>query len=129
MQTIVEFATKNKISIRSEWAERNPNMDESNMDHWRFTLQTRSKRMSGYFSKGYGHSGKKPNVYEVLSCLASDSAGTSQSFDDWASELGYDTDSRSAEKAYKACRKISEKLIRFLGDDIYQELLYETESY
>ena len=130
MQTIVEFATRNKIGIQSEWADHNPNMaDFNNMDHWKFTIRMGKKRMSGYFSKGYGYHRKEPNVYEVLSCLASDSAGIEQSFDDWVSDLGHDTeDVRTAQKTYKAWRKASDKLRRFLGDDLYQELLYETVS-
>jgi hypothetical protein len=32
-------------------------------------------------------------------------------------ELGYDSDSRKAEKTYKACEKIAKDLRRLLGDD------------
>ncbi len=39
------------------------------------------------------------------------------SFDEWARDLGYDTDSRRAEKTYKQVVSQTAKLKRFLGED------------
>lgn len=49
---------------------------------------------------------RAPRLGEVLWSLSSDALTVwdGQTFSDWASELGYDDDSRKAEKAYNGCR-------------------------
>lgn len=132
--TLREFIRKNHIRIKNEWTDSNPCMDDSsNMDHWKVTVyaQPNIKRtqMMIYFSKGYGHHGKEPQVDEVLDCLLSDSAGVenARSFEDWASDYGYDTDSHKAEKIFKNCEMQAAKLRKLLGDNAYNTLLWETE--
>lgn len=44
-----------------------------------------------------------PTAAAVLYCLLSDASATDQCFADWASEYGYDTDSRKAFAIYEAC--------------------------
>jgi hypothetical protein len=46
---------------------------------------------------------------------------------DWAGEYGYDTDSRKAEKTFRACQRQRAKLFAFLGPELYQTLLWDTE--
>lgn len=59
----------------------------------------------------------QPDFADVLSSLVMD-AGVldSSSFEDWASEFGYDTDSRTAEKLYRACLEIALKLRNSIGE-------------
>ena len=64
---------------------------------------------------------------EVLNCLASESSGTDQDFADWCSDLGYDTDSREAERLYKVCLHQAGRLRRFLGDEQHERLLYHVD--
>ena len=87
-------------------------------------------RLTTYFSMGYGHHGAEPSAFEVLSCLASDAASieNARSFEDWAADLGWDADSRKAEKCFKACEHSAKRLKAFLGDDLYQTALYRTEG-
>lgn len=135
--TIAQFVKDNRISMTAEWADRNPHMDDSaNMDHWKVTLRRgesgKSKKryaMTTYFSQGYGHNGKEPKVTSVLDCLASDSSSieNARSFEDWANDFGYDTDSRKAEKTFKTCEHQAKRLKNFLGDDLYEQLLWHTE--
>lgn len=58
-----------------------------------------------------------PDSVDVLASLARDSdvldAG---GFENWASDLGYDTDSRQAEVIYRACLDIALKLRSALGE-------------
>lgn len=56
----------------------------------------------------------QPDLVDVIYCLTSDAncVRYGQSFEDFASELGYDEDSRSAERTYNACRDIWSSLIR-----------------
>jgi hypothetical protein len=127
--TIEQFVTDNGITLRAERTDRNPNMaDSANMDHWKTTLRRGKARMTVTFSMGYGHKGAEPKVTDVLDSLASDAAMTDDySFDDWCGEYGYDTDSRAALKTYNACVHSAKRLRTFLGDDLYDTLLWHTE--
>ena len=98
--------------------DRNPNMEDSaNMDHWRCTLTYEGRRMSVYYSMGSGHHGKEPTALEVLDCLAMDATYADESFADFCGNCGYDTDSRKAERIYKACQSINVRLHKLLGAD------------
>lgn len=128
--TISEFIKANRIKLTAERADSNPTMDNSeNMDHWKCLLARPGKRMTVYFSMGYGHNGKPPEAAGVLDCLSSDafSIENAQSFEDWAADYGYDTDSRSAEKTFKTCEHQAKRLRSFLGNKLYKQLLYSTE--
>lgn len=110
--------------------DHNPNMEGGEkMDHWRVTLRRPGNRkMTVYFSMGSGHNGKEPDAADVLDCLASDASGVenSQSFEDWCSEYGYNTDSRKAHRTYTICKREAERLRKFL-DAGYERLLWNTE--
>lgn len=71
----------------------------------------------------------KPKVEDLLDCLASDCSGydSSRCFEDWASDYGYDEDSRKAERVYSAIREERNKVEAFLGRETYNELLYKVE--
>lgn len=122
--SIAQFVLAHGITMTSEWADSNPNMPSREMDHWKVTVRAGRKQMTTYFSQGFGHNGKEPNVYDVLDCLASDASGADESFEGFCSNFGYDTDSRKAEKIYKACKHSGERLKKFLGDDAFQTLVY-----
>ena len=71
-----------------------------------------------------------PDPVDVLYSLTLDSGvldyGT---FEDWAAEFGYDTDSRSAEAAYRACLEIALKLRAAIGDAGLETLKTAFEDY
>lgn len=71
--------------------------------------------------------GKKyrPDLPSVLDCLASDAQSIvcAPLFEEWATECGYDTDSRKAEKTWKVCTEQRHLLERLLGSDAFEELL------
>jgi hypothetical protein len=85
---------------------------------WRVTLSYRGHKLSVDFFQGMAHE-KEPTAADVLSCLISDatSVENTRSFEEWCSDFGCDTDSRKAEKAFKACEAMVPKLRRLLGDD------------
>lgn len=57
-----------------------------------------------------------PSVADVLYSLVQDSSALdSGSFPDWASELGYDPDSRKAERTYNQCIEIGRTLRDLFG--------------
>lgn len=130
MKTLTTFVNENKIKMDVSWTDENKlNKEWKNANHYKVTLKYNVYQLTTYFSQGYGID-REPNAEDVLNCLASDSLGVdnARSFEEWAVEYGYDTDSRKAEKIYKTCEKQAKKLESFLGTERYQELLYNTES-
>lgn len=136
MGTLADFIQKKGIVAKAEWADRNPSMDNDSghmTRHFKVTLSymegDQRKRLTTYFSQGSAHT-KEPTAADVLDCLASDASGVENAgtFEEWASEYGYDEDSRKAERTYKICQKQAAQLRLFLNsDEAYQELLWETE--
>lgn len=133
MVTIKEFIETHGIKIKIiNRMYQNPHLKDFKGDHWEVVLHTPGmgvNEFATYFSKGFGHKGKKPTIAEVLDCLASDAAGyeNSKNFRDWAMECGYDTDSRKAVKTYHLVEKEATDLKTFLGKEAYDQLLWETE--
>jgi len=129
MITMQAFINKHRIRISVEYADANPNMGRQDMNHFKVTLRRLGRQLSIPFSQGYGISGE-PDAKSVLNCLASDASSLENAgnFESWAGEYGYDTDSRKAEKLYRAVEQQTAKLQRFLEPDQYQELLYQTET-
>lgn len=83
---------------------------------WKVTLTNgRGNRYTVPFYTGLGLTGE-PSAADVIQCLVSDAAGyrDAGTFEAWAGEYGYDTDSRAAHKTWKACRRISDRLDTFL---------------
>ena len=66
-----------------------------------------------------------PEIADVMDCIISDAQGFENSphFEDWASEYGYDTDSRTAEKTFNAVSHQTNRLKKFLGYSLYQVAL------
>lgn len=133
MQSIHDFVRKHGISISCTRTDKNPHMhadDKWQADHWKCSLKRKGgKRMTVHFSMGTGHGGKQPTAEEVLSAIASDASSVvnASGFEDWASDLGFETDSRKAHKTYNTVKKQAASLKKFIGD-AYEELLYETEG-
>ena len=123
-----QFIDHHTITLNATRTDRNPDMSDFEGDHWRVTLKRPGRRMSLYFSKGYGHGGAPPTTEGVLECLRSDACTDGDTFEEFCFSLGYDSDSRKAEKTYKAVQRHTDKLRRFLGADLFTELLQTEED-
>lgn len=75
-----------------------------------------------FYSQGSAHK-SPPTPDAVLWSLASDCRGADASFEEWASEIGWDTDSRRAERTYEAIQRTRRGLLRLLGRDAYAALI------
>ncbi len=130
METLQALIERTGITLTAKPTSHNPAMGDKDMDHWRVTLRRPDPRrqFTLVFSMGRGHNGAEPKADEVLDCLASDAAGyeNTTGFEDWAEYYGYDTDSRSAERTYRAVERETHRLSRFMGDE-YESLLWDTE--
>lgn len=63
-----------------------------------------------------------PDPIEVLWSIARDSDALEMTFEDWAGEFGYDTDSRKAEKTYRACQDGALRLKKILSEDKFRQV-------
>ena len=128
--TMTQFLNRFPVKMDTTLVDSNPNMTDmpSGSTHWRCVLRLQAKRMTVYYSMGPAHCGE-PTLANVLGALASDAISweNAPSFEEWASEFGYDTDSRKAERTYKAVEKQTEALARLLPPDAYNQLLWHTE--
>jgi hypothetical protein len=60
-----------------------------------------------------------PAVADVISSLLLDASGTDERFEDWAGNYGFDPDSRTAERMYRACQETAAALRRtFTADEL-----------
>lgn len=59
---------------------------------------------------------KAPTCAEVLACYCREGIEADCSFTEWCGNLGYDTDSKEAEKTYFACQESGERALRICGD-------------
>jgi hypothetical protein len=65
----------------------------------------------------------KPKFTDVMSSLLLDSEAIDYAnFEEWADSIGYEVDSRTAERMYKACLEIGLRLRRLVGDAAMKEL-------
>jgi hypothetical protein len=103
-------------------AEPNETIPES--DPWTCRLtytdtNNKRRRMTVPFYMGFGHGGREPELADVVSALIMDASTIeyASSFENFAAELGYDSDSRTAERLYKACKRTHQRLHKFLADD------------
>lgn len=143
--TISKYMQKHKITskavlvkiglIKKDW-------NNQEVDQWKieFTKQgireEGNRKMTVDFYCGIGHrteegTPKPVKGEDVLNSLASDSSGFANcggDFEEWAKEYGYDTDSRTAERIFKAIEHQKNRLLIFLGNiPNFDELVYSTE--
>lgn len=80
------------------------------------TLHRKGRRMTVPFYMGIAHTAE-PTVRDVMECLASDATSGELSFEEFCRDLGYDEDSRRAERVWKSVVSQTKKLRKFLGED------------
>lgn len=141
-KTFEEFAKLPNISASYSQQDRRYDQDSdewpAGSTHWRIIIrwkdnpnradkQIRSHALE--YSMGSAHKGK-PKLADVLCSLQMDvsSAVNAGDFEDWASDLGYDTDSRKAEQIYRACLKSADDLAELFGES-WETFLALEEDY
>lgn len=131
MGTTKQFVEAHGVKMSAEMWDHNPHMVADDWSktatHWRCVLSAHGKRMTVYFSQGSAIT-REPTATDVLDCLASDAAIAENctTFEEFAAEMGYDEDSRKAEKGYREIRKQAKRLAMFLGA-AFDELVWNTE--
>lgn len=85
---------------------------------WSVILSLGGRSMTTPFYMGSAHVGE-PSLSGVLSSLVSDATSlyNARDFEEWASELGFDPDSRKAEKLFRRTLKQTQKLEKLVGGE------------
>lgn len=104
--------------------------------HFHVVLTCAGRSMALEYSQGPGHTDRrisidhgeyrvprKPRLADVVDSLRSDAIGCDQSFEDWCADLGYDSDSRRAERTYHACVRTRVRLAQLLGREGFARLM------
>ena len=140
--TAKEFCDKHGITCKcTEIPERTDSSEAwKGATHWRVRIKTqgnrnpatgRTKLLTVQYSRGSAYTGEPPEVGDVLESLKMDASefqgDTVPMFEEWARNYGYDTDSRKAERVYRACRSFTWRLRAFLGQERFDELMATEE--
>jgi len=134
-ETLDAFIARHKIAAIARQRRKRPGKAE--MERWGGGSRHWQVRLSAdgdpypetiWFSQGSAHT-QEPTAAAVLDCLASDASAyeNARDFGDFAAEIGYDEDSRKAERIYTECGKTLENLRTWLGDDEADRLMFGTE--
>ena len=123
-----KFIADTGVTLKSSHAGKSQENGDMR-DNWQLRLECEGRQMRVKYSQGSGWNGKAPKLSDVLECLASDAVSTENAdgFVEWAQELGFDTDSRKAERSYKQCVKQTDDL-RSLLDTHFDRLLWELDN-
>lgn len=136
--TLDEFVKKYRITMVCQPTGTNPCFEgvqvggrRIDFDHWRVVLRRGDHQMTVYFSMGPGYAGKPPEIAMVLDALASDVATyeNTKDFNEWLYEYGYEEeDEKKATKTYRNIVRQAKSLLRLLGEEGYENLLWNTET-
>ena len=133
--TYRQWAARHGVRMDVTPADTNPNMTAdpewmAQASHYlcTFSVKGQDGALAVPFSMGPAHT-SEPSMDDVLDAIASDASGieNASGFEDWSSEYGYDTDSRKAERTYRAVEEQSVALRNFVGQQAYDELLWQTD--
>lgn len=130
MGTLKQFVKQYHIRMSHKLIDTNPFWDSRiQANHYEVILRCGGRTYTLPFSMGIGIT-HEPTAEEVLECLALDAVGIENtgSFEDWAENYGYSRKDDKHLGVYHVCQKNTANLKRLLGsDEIYHELLYDTE--
>jgi hypothetical protein len=103
-------------AARDEW--------QRNANGYRVTFTYEGRKLSTDFWQGSAIT-SDPEANSVMECLVSDATAGAETFEDFCSDFGYDTDSRRAEQTWKACRQMANQLRHLFGADHDEAMSHE----
>jgi hypothetical protein len=115
-----QWANSNGVALKILGSEYRPYFPTDKESRWVFKLKLTVNRRSYTFNFGQSIAagGEEPCMYDILACLQKYDVG---SFEDFCSEFGYNEDSRTAERTYKAvCKEYAAVCRLFTTEQIEQ---------
>jgi hypothetical protein len=125
MTTMRSRVRQDNVRITSKMTEK-PGWADFGEYWYKVTLRRKGRQLTIPFGMGAALT-HEPTAEEVLESLASDASSADQSFEDWASDYGHDTDSRTAEFTFRQVQAQTAKLKRFLGAD-FEAYVFNTDG-
>lgn len=116
-----EIAAKLNIKLSVNDPKHKKHFAEDKSPRWVFPciLKHNGKTYSFEFGQSIAAGATPPTIYDVLSCLTKYDP---DSFENFCGDYGYDTDSRKAEKVYKAVVKEWEAMTRLFNEEELEQL-------
>lgn len=110
-----KFANKHGIKLSIVGHRIGSHLEgETQVRHiFKMQLSRNRKQYTFEFGQSIAAGRKNPTMYDILACLTKYDPET---FEDFCDEFGYDQDSRSAERIYKAVRREWGNVERLFGD-------------
>lgn len=92
--------------------------------HHRVLIKRGNREMTTYYSRGPAHKSENPDNADVFNSLLMDTSDIDigYEFDEWAENLGFDPDSRKAERIFKLCQETLLHLKTLFSDSELDEL-------
>lgn len=120
-QSAIAFLSKTgvKFSVTYFAFAKHFASDKQERHIFSITLSKGKVRFRFKFGQSSAAGAEKPNEYDVLSCLTKSDP---DSFETFCRDFGYDPDSRTAFKIYKAVKREWENVKRLWSDEEIEEL-------
>ncbi len=131
--SLIDRVIDDRISLNASYVGRNQSEFQQDADWeydtWRVVLRRGKKSLVTEFNLGMSYYGQPPTTVQVLSSLLADASYVIDdgSFEEFCGDCGYDTDSRKAERMYKAVAEQTERLKKFLGRK-FEAYMWETKT-
>lgn len=115
-----DFATKHNVKLKINRTTYGYHFEEDEQKRYIFncTLTRKRQKFTLDFGQSIAAEDTPPTMYDILSCITKYNPET---FEDFCSEYGYNTDSINAQKTYKAVKREFNGVNRLFGD-ILEEL-------
>lgn len=132
MQTLEKFLTGSDVSMRCREVDPNGSQRLLITAPWaphQYRCELHSSNADRPVTTIVGSDNGPPEMPDVLDWVAAEAAvvETARDFEEWALQIGFDPDSRHAERVYRAWRRQTSNLRKLLGDEHYEQLLWTTE--
>jgi hypothetical protein len=103
-----------KLKVISSHYGKHFHDDKQNRYIFKIQLLKGKKSYTFNFGQSINAGNKAPSMYDILSCLQKYDVG---SFENFCGDFGYNTDSRTAERTYKAVLKEFNSMERLFNND------------
>jgi hypothetical protein len=132
MQTLEKFLYGNDVAMRCRPVAVNGDAAALIAEPWahqQYSCQLYRSNGHQPLTAIVGSDNGAPELRDVLDAVAAQAAVTDQAhgYEQWARDMGFDPDSRTGERVYRAARRQARLLRQLLGEDQYARLLWQTE--
>ena len=135
MKTTINTTAAGLINISSEYLGNKASQwsDKNNQNYNNHVVKVIHNKKS--FSFEFWGSMMNPEISNdqenvfAFYCALSDGISSRDSFENFCGEFGYDEDSRTAERIYKACEKTLKKVERVFSCDLYDLINEIADTY